>query len=162
MCLLLNESCRLTKPLCRLTNEPLCRLTNEPLCRLTNEPLCRLVNESFYRLMRESFTFVRLQGPFSTLRYDVIGDDNAPVYFSINPVTGEVSTRTSLFSDLTTTYKVRHRTAPRALGGTGLQHTHTHTHTYTHTHTHARTYTHTHTHTHAHTHTLTHTQRKKL
>lgn len=48
-------------------------------------------------------------GRFSTLIYDIIGDDNAPVYFSINTVTGAVSALPNLFSDTTTMYRLRVR-----------------------------------------------------
>ncbi|XP_046579035.1 protocadherin Fat 4-like [Haliotis rubra] len=48
-------------------------------------------------------------GRFSTLIYDIIGDDNAPVYFSINTFSGAVSALPNLVSDTLTMYRLRVR-----------------------------------------------------
>ncbi|XP_041364042.1 protocadherin Fat 1-like [Gigantopelta aegis] len=48
-------------------------------------------------------------GPFGIVSFDVIGDDNAPVFFTVDPAKGSVYTRTNLFSDSTPVYKLRVR-----------------------------------------------------
>ncbi|XP_035826841.1 protocadherin Fat 4, partial [Aplysia californica] len=46
-------------------------------------------------------------GPYSTLTYSIIGDDNGPVYFRINRNTGEVFTQANLFTDNSASYRLR-------------------------------------------------------
>ena len=40
--------------------------------------------------------FPLFQGTFERVSYEIIGDDEAPVYFQINSQTGVISVRTSL------------------------------------------------------------------
>ncbi|GFN78435.1 protocadherin fat 4, partial [Plakobranchus ocellatus] len=46
-------------------------------------------------------------GPYSTLTFLPIGDDNAPVYFTVNSATGRVFTQSSLFQDSSASYRLR-------------------------------------------------------
>ncbi len=48
-------------------------------------------------------------GPFSTLTYDIIGDDSAPVYFRIDSVSGAVHAMANLASDTASVYRLRVR-----------------------------------------------------
>lgn len=47
-----------------------------------------------------------LQPSFRAITYDLIGDDNAPIYFRIDPTFGFVTLNTGLFSDSGIQYKV--------------------------------------------------------
>ncbi|XP_078316513.1 protocadherin Fat 4-like isoform X2 [Crassostrea virginica] len=48
--------------------------------------------------------------PFSVIRYSLIGDENAPSFFRVDPQTGQIFTiEPSLFSDQATTYQLRVR-----------------------------------------------------
>ncbi len=44
--------------------------------------------------------------PFNTIRYRIIGDNNAPVYFRINEQSGDINLNTSLSVDSDTAYTV--------------------------------------------------------
>ena len=47
------------------------------------------------------------QAPYNTVTYSVIGDDQAPNFFSLNPATGVISVAQSLFNDQASTYRLR-------------------------------------------------------
>lgn len=52
----------------------------------------------------------QIQAPFNTITYSIIGDERAPTLFSINQVSGVITTSsTSLFSDPNTLYTVSTR-----------------------------------------------------
>lgn len=61
----------------------------------------------------KSCYFAFLQNtPFSTVRYSLIGDENAQVFFRVDDQTGQVFTNgPSLFSDQGTIYQVKKRLA---------------------------------------------------
>lgn len=52
------------------------------------------------------FTPFFLQAPFNTLEYDIIGDDAAPTYFSINSVSGNIFLQSSISNDASDVYYV--------------------------------------------------------
>lgn len=54
----------------------------------------------------KSFDLICLQPSFKAITYDLIGDDNAPIYFRIDPTFGFVTLNTGLFSDSGIQYKV--------------------------------------------------------
>ena len=47
------------------------------------------------------------QAPYNTVSYDIIGDDAAPTYFTINSVSGVISIGQSIASDPSDRYTVR-------------------------------------------------------
>lgn len=50
---------------------------------------------------------ISFQNTFEQVRYEVIGDGTAPVYFSVNSITGTITTRQSLSSQSAAIYYVR-------------------------------------------------------
>ena len=46
------------------------------------------------------------RGLFGVVSFDVIGDDSAPVFFTVDQARGSVYTQNSLFSDSTPVYRV--------------------------------------------------------
>ncbi|XP_046579033.1 protocadherin Fat 4-like [Haliotis rubra] len=48
-----------------------------------------------------------LRAPYNIVQYSLIGDDNAPNFFTINPVTGEIATRATISSDTSPSYRLR-------------------------------------------------------
>ena len=44
--------------------------------------------------------------PYNKVKYSIIGDDNAPTYFSINEETGRVTISRSMNEDIASVYKV--------------------------------------------------------
>ena len=49
---------------------------------------------------------VGLQKDFSTITYVIAGDDTAPMYFAVNPESGQITTKASLENDDIETYRV--------------------------------------------------------
>ena len=60
---------------------------------------------TIFRLLTKYACFC-FQGPYSRITYEVIGDDNAPVYFGINAVSGQLFTKESLTNDTSLSYRV--------------------------------------------------------
>ena len=46
------------------------------------------------------------QAPYNTVTYSIIGDDDAPNYFSINPASGVISVVRALTDDSASSYRV--------------------------------------------------------
>ena len=46
------------------------------------------------------------QAPYNTVTYSIIGDDEAPNYFSINPASGVISVVRALTDDSASSYRV--------------------------------------------------------
>lgn len=61
----------------------------------------------FYMFVAADQIHVLFQNTFEQVRYSVIGDDSAPVYFAVNQFTGAITVKASLSSDTETSYYVR-------------------------------------------------------
>ena len=49
---------------------------------------------------------VGLQKDFSTITYEIVGDDTAPMYFAVNPESGQITTKATLENDDVELYRV--------------------------------------------------------
>jgi len=62
--------------------------------------------EQNIKVMFDFHLDVLFQGQFGILKYNIIGDDNAPVYFNISETGGDITLKRSVNSDSQTVYKV--------------------------------------------------------
>ncbi len=46
------------------------------------------------------------QAPYNVIRYEIIGDDSAPTFFSCDPDNGRITVQRDIVTDLTVDYQV--------------------------------------------------------
>ncbi|RUS85645.1 hypothetical protein EGW08_006591, partial [Elysia chlorotica] len=77
-----------------------------------NEPYATAVSQNSFpgtSIYTVTATDADVQAPYNTVTYDIIGDDAAPTYFTINAVTGVISIGQSIASDPSDRYTIRVR-----------------------------------------------------